>query len=96
MRKIEKAMLAAIKGQKNFMQGNTCVIFSDHIGNPYLAATVYLYDNQIAEILPDGMVAPDTDTFKAWPTATTASRLCALGIDATIKKFKPCIDGKPL
>lgn len=96
MRKIEQQMLNAIEAGRDFVRDNTVVIVSDHIGNPYLYASVYLHTNQIAEIDRDSLVRPDLATFKRWPTATTCSRLRALGIGAHIVKGVPCIDGKPV
>lgn len=96
MRKIEKEMLAAIDKRCDWTKDNTSVIFSDHNGNLYLDATVYLYDNEIAMVLPDGEIVPVVETFAKYPTNTTRSRLLALGIDASIKNSAPHIDGKPL
>lgn len=85
MRKIERNMLRAIIEGRDWMEGNTCVCFSDHVGNPYLDATVYLHGNPIAEIkYSDGDELPEVwanqDTFYRWPTMTTGSRLHALGV----------------
>lgn len=96
MRKIEQEMTQAIQNRKDWIKDNTAVIFSDHNGNPYLDATVYLHNNEIAYVLPDGTVQAIPETFKKYPTATTRSRLRALGIDASIKNFKACIDGQEL
>lgn len=96
MRKIEQAMLNAIREKRDWQQANTCVVFSDHNGNPYLDGTVYLHGHSIAEVLPSGEVIPNTDTFRDWPTATTRSRLCALGIHASIRNGAACIDGEPV
>lgn len=94
MRKIEEEMILAINDDRDWMKDNTLVVVSDHIGNPYLKATVYLHNNEIAEVLPDGTVEPAKDTFSRWPTCTTRSRLRALGVDASIKNGKPMINGE--
>ena len=96
MRKIEQNMLKAIQEKRDWMQDNTCVVFSDHNGNPYMDATVYLHNNEIAIVLPDGTIQVIPETFKRWPTSTTRSRLNALGVNANIKNFKACIDGVEL
>lgn len=96
MRKIERAMLDAITARRDFYQANTAVVFSDHNGNPYLDATVYLHGNAIAEVLPCGKIEPNTSMLTAWPTPTTCSRLRALGIGAHIKNGQPHIDNKPV
>ena len=95
MRKIEKAMVEAVKARKFFLKDNTCVEW-EHGGNPYLDGTVLLHGNEIAQILPDGSIIPNLDTFRDWPTPTTCSRLRALGIGAHIKNHEPHIDGKPI
>lgn len=95
MRKIEQQMVEAVKAGKFFLQGNTCVEW-EHGGNPCLDGTVLLHNNEIAQILPDGSIIANVDTFKEYPTATTCSRLRALGIGAHIVKGQPCIDGKPI
>lgn len=96
MRKIERAMLKAIVKGQDFIKDNTQVIVSDHGGNPYLYASVYLHNNLIAEIDRNGVVHCETTTLKRYPTNTTCSRLKALGIGAHIVKGQPCIDGQPV
>ena len=94
MRKIEQNMLTAIHNRRNWKENNTCVEFSDHVGNPFMDATVYLHGNPIAYLLPDGSIEPDCDTLGEWPTPTTKSRLRALGVDLTQTKGKIYIDGE--
>lgn len=96
MRKIEQQMMQAIRDRRDWQAGNTGVFFSDHVGNPYLDATVYLHANPIAEVLPDGTLNAVPDTYRRWPTATTASRLRALGVDACIRNGVAHIDGEPV
>jgi len=72
MRKLEKQMNAAIRGQRNWAGSNTTV-FTDDAG---LYSTVYLHGNKIASyshvdrdlVLLDG----------GWQSVTTKSRLNAL------------------
>lgn len=96
MRKIEQEMMKAIESRRDWVKDNTAVIFSDHGGNPYLDATVYLHNNEIAYLLPDGDIVAIPETFKEYPTSTTRSRLRTLGINASVKNFKACIDGMEL
>jgi hypothetical protein len=92
MRKIEQNMLRAIETATDWVQDNTAVIFSDHNGNPYLNATVYLHNNSIAELLPSGKIAVNTDTLKRYPTNTSKSRLRALGVNVYTKKGVTYVD----
>ena len=92
MRQIESAMLAAIRQRVDFYKDNTAVVFSDHVGNPHLDATVYLHGHSIAEVLPDGSFKINTDTLQEWPTRTTVSRLRALGFDVRIKNGVPLVN----
>lgn len=112
MRKIEAEMIRAINERRdwcsNSHKGKTCVEVSEHAGNPYLIATVYLHGHLIAEIVPpEGSrledhkgesweAVPDERTFARWPTTTTVSRLRALGVNAHREAFRPHIDGKPV
>lgn len=90
MRKIEQQMLEAIRSGVSACMGNTVVAFTS--AN---TAYVILHGNVIAEAI-NGCVLVVKDTFKAWPTRTTVSRLRALGIAASIRKGKPCINGVPV
>lgn len=68
MRKIEQAMVKAIKDKKDFFKTNTQVICKDtHI-------TVKLYGHTIAKSSPTGLIL----TNAGYPTNTTHSRLRAL------------------
>lgn len=91
MRKIEAQMNRAIRDGRNWASANTQVVigFQD-------SATVYLHGHHIATVTPDGEVVPNRETFRDWPTATTRSRLRALGVNASIKNFEACIDGVAL
>jgi hypothetical protein len=47
----------------------------------FLTATVYLHGNPIAYVAHGGRVRVDIGTYLDWRTATTRSRLHALGVD---------------
>ena len=100
MRKIEQQMIKAIREGRNWKSGNTKVVVltGEITGMPY--ADVYLHDNHIAvaQVLsqhPKGLLYanPNRATFYDHPTATTRSRLRALGINASIKKGRAVLDG---
>lgn len=88
MRKIEQQMIAAVKAKKNWESGNTRVEKVDEFMD------VYLHGNHIACV--GWQAVPNPTTFKRWPTRTTVSRLRALGINASIRQFAPCINGEPI
>ena len=91
MRKIEKQMIEAIRSGDNWKSANTEVVITDDTAN------VYLHGHHIATVCSAiDCTLPNRQTFREWPTATTRSRLRALGIDASIKNFQACIDGKAL
>lgn len=72
MRKIEQEMLRAIAKRRNWKKSNTRV----NIVNNW--AEVFLFGNKIAQIdLDSGVIYA---THCGWPTVTTKSRLCALGV----------------
>lgn len=72
MRKIEEQMLRAIAKRRNWKKSNTRV----NIVNKW--AEVFLFGNKIAQIdLDSGVIYA---THCGWPTVTTKSRLCALGV----------------
>jgi hypothetical protein len=90
MRKIEQDMLNAIEAGKNeWVSGNTRV--HAIVGG----MEVQLHGNIIATV-EEYFTKPCLKTFRNWPTSTTVSRLRALGINASIKNFQPCIDGKEI
>jgi hypothetical protein len=65
------------------------------MGRP--AVTVRLHGNTIATVYGEtGFVAVAADTFRAWPTMTTASRLRALGVPAHIVKGQAMLEGVPV
>ena len=100
MKKIEQQMLDAIRARRDWQKGNTCVVFSDHSGNPYLDATIWLDGNPIAEIQPlrlpganAGALVPNLDTLRRWSTPTTKSRLRALGVNVATRAGVTYVDG---
>jgi hypothetical protein len=71
MRKIEMRMCQAVNCGKGATIGNTHVTPE---------GTVYLHGNRIAFRDASGKLQTDLETFNRWPTATTRSRLNALGL----------------
>lgn len=69
MRKIEQAMVNAVQAGIAWSNANTMVTKD---------GTVYLHGNRIAYKLGSELVC-DEATLSRWPTATTQSRLRALG-----------------
>lgn len=69
VRKIEQAMIAAIKARKDWSAGNTCVEYDQ-----FHAAHVYLFGNRIAVLRRPEL----TVTLAGWNSPTTRSRLNAL------------------
>ena len=78
MRKIEKQMNQAIRGQRNWAGSNTTVFTSDN----GLESTVYLHGNHIATYFHDERKLQLFDG--GWQSVTTKSRLNAL-----LSEFKP-------
>lgn len=83
MRKIERAMVAAIKAGKNRKDGNTEVVHFAYEGVPD-GCHVYLHGHRIAE--------RHNNTWRfslaGWNTPTTRSRLSAL-----VREFRPGTQG---
>ena len=76
MRRIEEKMVAAFKENRNWSESNTSVVCANGI------TSVYLFGNRIAR-KQNGK----TKFSKCgWNSATTASRLRALGCKCQIKK----------
>lgn len=96
MRKIEQQMAAAVAARRNFKSGNTKVTNEVTEGGIVLGPNVYLHGHHIARITIWGEIIPNRETFARYPTRTTASRLRALGIKASLKNGLPHIDGKPI
>lgn len=87
-------MLQAIQGRKYWNQGNTCV---DYViaGNPNgPRSEIYLHGNHIADFWHDSETLDvDIRTLALWPTATTKSRLRALGANVQTKNGVILLDG---
>ena len=92
MRKIEKQMLNAVKNKAiRFISGNTWV--SGHGGT----SQVFLHNNHIATFQHDtGKLAVNTYTLRQWPTATTKSRLRALGAQVETRNGVVYLNGETL
>ena len=71
MRKIEAQMIAALKGNKNWSNANTSVVFE---GDEKNTSTVYLHGNKIAEVDDTSLTVFDG----GWQSVTTKSRLNAI------------------
>ena len=77
MRMIEQRMLSAIRNGRDWRGKNTKVSWGrDGYEN---TAYVYLFGHLIAKVKQDGTVKHAS--FCGWNTATTRSRLSALGVD---------------
>lgn len=87
MRKIEHAMLAAIASGKDWKSGNTDIVVDN-----YGVIHIFLHSNRIATIA-DGVTEAIVTTLAQYPTATTKSRLRALGVNVTTKKGVTCLSG---
>ena len=90
MRKIEQAMKYCINTRTQKTIGNTSILVGEFVTGPVI---ITLHDNVIGGVKFNGEVWCNYDTFKAWPTRTTASRLRALGIDARLIKGNAAING---
>ena len=84
MRKIETQMIAALRAGRAWQSGNTSVTAPDRTGR----AQVHLHGNHIADVR-EGRAVPNLGTLARWPTATTKSRLRALGVP--IEQRRGCI-----
>lgn len=93
MRKIEQQMLNAVRNKAiRFVSGNTWVL-SGH-GE---TSQVFLHNNHIATFQHDtGKLAVNTYTLRLWPTATTKSRLRALGAQVETRKGVIYLNGEAL
>lgn len=92
MKKIEKAMCEAVNAQKNFKKSNTevRVVKKDTV----TVVCVYLNENRICEVYEceDGYTEM-MFSLAGCNTATTRSRLNALGIEVRKKKGEPMWNG---
>lgn len=85
MRKIEERMLKAFKKKRNWRERNTQVIVTP------IGVTVWLYHHCIAKTNINNEVKY---SFGGYNSATTRSRLRALGCNVSVKKGFPYRDGK--
>ena len=99
MRKIEQQMVNAVNNRDTWKGGNTEVSWNVNDSEGQLVGQVHLHGHLIAWLEQhdgDIVVIPEKKTFRDCPTATTRSRLVALGVDACIRNFEACIDGVPV
>lgn len=94
MRNLEENMIRAIRDGEGFTQGNTAVLWNESGAAFYVS----LHGNTIARGEPNGF-----DDFRitavnlcGWNTATTRSRLRALGVPVTSKNGVPYIGGNEI
>jgi len=101
MRKIEKAVLAAVQNKQDFRLSNTTVYFisASESGNPHGSRSeIYLHGNLIAEYWHDQPepLAVDVKTLARWSTPTTKSRLRALGANVATRKGVTYLNNQPI
>ena len=89
-RKIETRIVNALRDNAPFKSGR------DEVRATATGVAYYLHGNLVASKTYGKPLEPYTPTFLAHPTALIASRLRALGFDATIRKGVPHLDGEPL
>ena len=89
-RKIETRIINALRDNAPFKSGR------DEVRATATGMAYYLHGHLVASKTHGKPLEPYAPTFRAWPTVTTASRLRALGFDATIRKGEPHLDGEPL
>jgi hypothetical protein len=92
MRLIEKEMLSAILGGRDWSKDNTAVEFAESTGG----SDVFLHGHHIATVQRDGLALVITQTLRNWPTRTTMSRLRALGVDVCTRKGEVMLNGAAL
>ena len=89
-RKIETRIVNALRDNAPFKSGR------DEVRATATGVAYYLHGHLVASKTHGKPLEPYAPTFRAWPTSTTASRLRALGFDATIRKGVPHLNGEPL
>ena len=93
MRKVEKQMIAALKGRKDMKGRNTSVVY-DHGAD---RSWIRLHGHHIATYWHrTDVVEVNETTLARWPSVTTKSRLRALGVNVFTKDFVTYLDGKPV
>jgi len=85
MRKIEQSMLQALAGNTYWKESNTMVHGT--------TGDVYLHGNHIAKLF-NGVLSVNRYTLARWPSATTKSRLRALGANVTTKNGVTYLDNE--
>lgn len=95
MRKIEHKMLTAVKNRLDMIEGNTGVFYINEANPHGPRSEIYLHNNHIASYwYQDETLEVNTRTLQDWPTATTKSRLRALGAKVTTVKGETYLDGE--
>lgn len=90
MRKIESAMLEAIKAKRDWVKDNTSVHYNDTTNS----SVVRLHGNLIAFYCHDlNEYRYSYEMLSRYPTVTTKSRLRAMGASVTTKKGVTFLDG---
>ena len=90
MRKIESAMLEAIKSKRNWQAGNTSVHYNDTTN----ASIIRLHGNLIAFYCHDlNEYRYNCEMLARYPTSTTKARLRAMGASIVTKKGVTFLDG---
>ena len=88
--KIETRIVNALRDNAPFKSAH------DEVRATATGVAYYLHGHLVASKTHGKPLEPYAPTFRAWPTALTASRLRALGFDAKIRKGVPHLDGEPL
>lgn len=88
--KIKYRILNALRDSAPFKSGH------DEVRAVAVGMAYYLHGHLVAAKRHGKPIEPFAPTFRAYPTALTASRLRALGFNATIVKGVPHLDGEPL
>lgn len=99
MRKIEQKIVDAVRDGLDLTIGNTSVWFlsSGETDNPRPRSRVFLHNQHIATFCHNsGLLEVNRDTLRQWPTATTKSRLRALGAKVETRKGVVYLNGEAL
>lgn len=95
MRAIEKKMLSAIRAKQSWQESNTTVHYADCNSDYGPRSEVYLFGNHIGDYWHwEQKFDVNLHTLLKWPSATTKSRLRALGVNLIVKKGKILIDNE--
>lgn len=97
MRVIEKEMLKAIENKTDWAKGNMGVFYDNNNTKYGARSEVYLFGNHIGDYWYDTKeFVTNIRTLIDWPSATTKSRLRALGVNLVSHRGELFIDGKKL